>query len=90
MMSLGGFLASFPGPAQLSVACSRFSVLQANESWAGPGNEASSVVCSRGIWACLGTEGKLCLAGWEGLSYTTENAPLTIFEIHNQLVGSVN
>ena len=30
-------LASFPGPAQLSVA----SVLQATESWAGPGNEAS-------------------------------------------------
>ena len=28
--------ASFPGPAQLSVAC-RFSVLQATESWAGPG-----------------------------------------------------
>ena len=30
-------VASFPGPAQLSVAC----VLQATESWAGPGNEAS-------------------------------------------------
>ena len=35
-------LASFPGPAQLSVACStdRFSILQATESWVGPGNEA--------------------------------------------------
>ena len=36
-------LASFPGPAQLSVAIStvkRFSVLQATKSWAGPGNEA--------------------------------------------------
>ena len=30
-------LASFPGPAQLSVA---ISVLQAMKSWAGPGNEA--------------------------------------------------
>ena len=30
-------IASFPGPAQLSVT----SVLQATESWAGPGNEAS-------------------------------------------------
>ena len=38
-------LASFPGPAKLSVACStRFTVLKATESWAGPGNEAS-VVC---------------------------------------------
>ena len=38
------FLASFPGHAQLFVACStvkRFTVLQATESWAGPGNEAS-------------------------------------------------
>ena len=34
-------LASFPGPAHLSVAC--FSVLQATESWAGPGNEALEV-----------------------------------------------
>ena len=32
--------ASFPGPAQLSVA----SILQATESWAGPGYEASVVV----------------------------------------------
>ena len=32
-------IASFPGPAQLSVACSAD---QATESWAGPGNEASS------------------------------------------------
>ena len=31
-------IASFPGPAQLSVACS------ATESWAGPGNEASGVI----------------------------------------------
>ena len=36
-------LASFPGPAQLSVACStRLTVLQATESWAGPGNEATA------------------------------------------------
>ena len=36
-------VASFPGPAQLFVACStetRFTVLIATESWAGPGNEA--------------------------------------------------
>ena len=32
-------LASFPGPAQLSVAIS--TVLQATKSWAGPGNEAT-------------------------------------------------
>ena len=32
-------VASFPGPAQLSVA----SVLQATKSWAGPGNEAMHV-----------------------------------------------
>ena len=38
-------VASFPGPTQLSVACSTVSgVLQATESWAGPGNEASSCV----------------------------------------------
>ena len=30
-------LASFPGPAQLFVACS---TVIATESWAGPGNEA--------------------------------------------------
>ena len=38
-------VASFPGPAQLSVAIStvkRGSVLQATKSWAGPGNEATS------------------------------------------------
>ena len=34
-------VASFPGPAQLSVACSH-SVLQVTESWAGPGNEATT------------------------------------------------
>jgi len=33
-------IASFPGPTQLSVACSM--VLQAMESWAGPGNEANT------------------------------------------------
>ena len=33
-------LALFPGPAQLSVACS--TVLQVTESWAGPGNEPTS------------------------------------------------
>ena len=33
------YVASFPGPAQLPVACS--TVLQATGSWAGPGNEAS-------------------------------------------------
>ena len=33
-------LASFPGPAQLFVACSTETVLIATESWAGPGNEA--------------------------------------------------
>ena len=40
----GRFVASFPGPAQLSVACygkAGFTVLKATESWAGPGNEAS-------------------------------------------------
>ena len=37
-------LASFPGPAQLSVAC--FTVLKAKESWAGPGNEASRLLCT--------------------------------------------
>ena len=31
-------IALFPGPTQLSIAC--FSILQATESWAGPGNEA--------------------------------------------------
>ena len=31
-------LASFPGPAQLFIAC--FTVLIVTESWAGPGNEA--------------------------------------------------
>ena len=39
-------IASFPGPAQLFVACACsteecFTVLIAMESWAGPGNEAS-------------------------------------------------
>ena len=33
-------MASFPGPAQLSVTC--ITVLEAAESWAGPGNEARS------------------------------------------------
>ena len=37
-LTSGFSLASFPGPAQLSVAFS--TVLQATESWAGPGNEA--------------------------------------------------
>ena len=32
-------LTSFPGPAQLSVTCS--TVLEAMESWVGPGNEAT-------------------------------------------------
>ena len=37
-------LASFPGPAQLSVTCSTEKrVLQATESWAGPGNEATKL-----------------------------------------------
>ena len=40
LRNIGEFLASFPGPAQLSVAIST-SVLQATKSWAGPGNEAS-------------------------------------------------
>ena len=46
LVTYGTGLASFPGPAQLSVACStdkyckRRKVLQATESWAGPGNEA--------------------------------------------------
>ena len=35
---ISAVLASVPGSAQLSVACS--TVLQATESWAGPGNEA--------------------------------------------------
>ena len=34
--SNGIYIASFPGPAQLSVAFS-------TESWAGPGNEASNI-----------------------------------------------
>ena len=34
-------VASFPGPAQLFVACSTFTVLIATESWAGPGNKAT-------------------------------------------------
>ena len=33
------WVASFPGPTQLSVTCS--TVLKATESWAGPGNEAT-------------------------------------------------
>ena len=37
-------VASFPGPAQLSVAISTVSVLQATKSWAGPGNEATDSV----------------------------------------------
>ena len=36
-------VASFPGPAQLSVAFN--TVLKATESWVGPGNEASRSVC---------------------------------------------
>ena len=40
LVTYGTGLASFPGPAQLSVACSHGKVLQATESWAGPGNEA--------------------------------------------------
>ena len=34
-------VASFPGPAQLSVACS--TNLKVTESWVGPGNEAISI-----------------------------------------------
>ena len=34
-------VASFPGPAQLFIACS--TVLIATESWAGPGNEANQI-----------------------------------------------
>ena len=34
-------VASFLGPSQLSVASS--TVLEATESWAGPGNEASTI-----------------------------------------------
>ena len=41
-VSYGSNIASFPGPAQFSIA----SVLQATESWAGPGNEASSINCT--------------------------------------------
>jgi len=45
-------LASFPGPAQLSVACS--TILKATESWAGPGNEARRTLQNK-------TDGTLCL-----------------------------
>ena len=36
-------LALFPGLSQLSVACS--TILQATDSWAGPGNKASPCLC---------------------------------------------
>ena len=41
----GRALASFPGPAQLSVAIS--TVKQATKSWAGPGNEARRALLYR-------------------------------------------
>ena len=47
----GSEVASFPGPAQLSVAIS--TVLQATKSWAGPGNEASSEAFIYRYSACL-------------------------------------
>ena len=40
-----GIATSFPGPAQLSITCSTEKrVLQATESWVGPGNEAMGIV----------------------------------------------
>ena len=40
-----GIVTSLPGPVQLSVACSTENrVLQATESWAGPGNEAMGIL----------------------------------------------
>ena len=46
-------LASFPGPAQLFIAC--FTVLIAIERWAGPGNEAKVTES----WAGPGNEAKV-------------------------------
>ena len=46
------YLASFPGPTQLSIA----SVLQLMESWAGPGNKASLYLRQFGERLCFRRE----------------------------------